>query len=101
MSRRRQPTAEEANRFYDQWVRYLRRTVVRAMEQGGKEAWRAAVFRVAARFGRLRRWEKNIAIVILSSYALNAALVKETERRAERRPIKSETSKEEETKWDE
>lgn len=86
VNRRRQPTTAEANRFYDQWARYLRRTVVRTMEQGGKEAWSAAVFRVAERFGRLRRWEKNIAIVVLASHALNAALVKEIERRAERRP---------------
>ena len=97
MSRRRQPTAEEQQRFYGNWERYLLRTVTGAMGQGGgTEAWRAAVFRVAGRFGRLRRREKNIAIVILSSYALNAALGKEIERRADRRPINTAGTKAEE-----
>lgn len=99
MSRRRQPTAAEQQRFYGNWERYLLRTVTGAMSQSGGqdyEAWRSAVFRVAERFGRLRRWEKNIAIVILSSYALNAALGKELERRADRPPIKTAGTKAEE-----
>lgn len=87
MSRRRQPTPEEADRFLEAWGRYLRSAVVDVMEQdGGVEEWRSAVYRVAKRFHRLRRWEKRIAIVVLVSRALNSALHAEIESRAERRP---------------
>ena len=84
MSRRELPSEEETARFGCTWERYLRRTTLRAMQEGGPEAWRAAIFRIVERVLRLRRWERRCAVLILVARAMRTCMSEEIERRAER-----------------
>lgn len=83
MSRQQQPTLEEIERFGRSWQRYLRRTTVRAMQDGTTESMRSALLRVTERLLRLRGWERRCAVMIMVSRSIQSVSSEEIQRWAD------------------